>query len=111
MIVNASTYLSNKLDVPTHSAVAVSWVSWRYYPGMPSPHGGFGGSNSDCCSPSQTKIRERWAEGQTVSKVSRMGWNRKRTKTNHLCAGLLVHQDMGHDHAAPAPTTGPDQHQ
>ena len=35
----------------------------------------------------------------------------KEHEDNHLCARLLIHQDMGHDHAAPAPTIGPDQDQ
>ena len=62
MVVHAS-------DMATHSAVAVCWVTWRVEPWMPGPHGGFGGSNLDCCTPSQTEIRERWADRQTVNKV------------------------------------------
>ena len=36
----------------------------------------------------------------------RMRWNRTHTEIHHLCAGLLDHQDTGHDHAAPGPPPG-----
>ena len=53
----------------------------------------------------RTEIRERWADRQTVNKGPWMRWNRTHT-AHHLCAGLLVQEDTGHDHAAPGPTTG-----
>ena len=95
MVVHASTHLSNKLNVATHSAGTVCWVTWHEEPWMPGPHGCFTGNNSDCCTPSQMEIQERWADRQTVNKVPgcagtertlrhinpfRAGWSSTRTR-------------------------------
>ena len=53
VVVHANTHLSNKLHVARQSAVAVCWVTWREELWMLSP-----GNNSDCCTPSQTEIRD-----------------------------------------------------